>query len=1204
MSEVHWTSEQRSAIEARGHTLLVSAAAGSGKTAVLVQRILEQVLDPKDPCDVTDFLVVTFTRAAASEMREKMTKAIYEELERRPGSRRLERQLALMPSAAFETIDGFYYRLVREYAGKLGISPAARIASEAELTLLYESVREELLEEYYGKKDEDFLQAVDYFSGSRDDSKFLEVVDQLRRLTSAYPQRDAFLERQVQLYESPPAFEQTPYGKALLETAALRIEYAQLLLQEAMEAAQQDEVLEQKYLPALTVYEQALSDLQKAVERGDFDGAFHLLKAFEPPRFAPAAKADKVLREQVSGRRDLVKKQMIQLKDKCFFLTAGQAGQDAKALSGALRGLCGFTGELERRFSTAKNERRILDFSDLSHLLYDLLVESVQDGVIRPTDTAREISKRYREILVDEYQDTNELQDVIFRAIARRERNLFFVGDAKQSIYLFRQAEPRIFVEKRRTFAPVSQQDAPCRQLTLSTNFRSCRSVVEFVNAVFEQAMSEELGGLSYQGEALCFGAPYQTEQDVPVELRLLAKEQGQQESAQQEEGESFDEAEYVARLVQELLSTALVTEKDGTRRAARKQDIVILMRSVKDAAPLLEKALAQHGIAAYSDTPEAFFSRPEVLLLMSLLECIDNPLQDVALAAVLRSPLCGLSPDELAQIRLSLPDRPFYDAARAAAGSMPALSLFLEQLGRWRELARREPVEKLLYTVIEETGLMAIVSAMPMGELRCENVRQLVAYAAEYESTAYRGLFRFNRYLEGLRRSGRDLPAARLSEDSDLVRIMSIHKSKGLEFPIVILCGLGKARNKTDMRQKFVLNGEVGVGLKLRDTQRLVEFDTLQRAGVLCKNEREALAEELRCLYVAMTRARERLLLVVDARKRGLSKLEPVVLKSGRIHPVQLLDAASLGELLLLTLQTTDAGKSICRHYGLQECRVYREIPCQVYVERGESFTQEQCDAAPPQQCRTGQGSPPFSGWAPLPESGAERLPAKLTVTRLKDMLHAGQDSDTPAGERVSAYRLQKAVFRRPSFVARQQAPTPTEAGTAMHELVQFAYFRGLAEDPYTEIDYLVERGFLSARQRELISIDMVKAFTDSLLFSRLLDARWLKRELKFTVLAEAGELLPGLNERQRGEKLLLQGVIDCIYEGDEGIVLVDYKTDRVRAAQVLVQRYQNQLRLYADAYFRMTGQRVARAVIYSFSLGCEIEVPLKEQQDGHSRK
>ena len=1195
MSEVKWTAEQRAAIEARGHTLLVSAAAGSGKTAVLVQRILERVLDEKNPCDVSDFLVVTFTRAAASEMREKMTKAIYEEMGRRPKNRRLERQLALMPSAAFETIDGFYYSLVREFAGKLGISPAARIAPEAELTLLYESVRDELLEEYYEKADSDFLQAVDYFSGSRDDRRFLEVVDQLRRLTSANPQREDFLKRQVKLYESPPPFGQTPYGRALLETAALRIEYAQKLLKEAMEDAAEEPVLKQKYLPALADYGQTLELLQKAVQGGDFDGAAGLLAAFAPPRFAPAAKADEAVKKQVSARRDLVKKQLVKLKEKCFFLTSEDACRDAVALSGALRGLCGFTLELERRFGAAKNERRILDFSDLSHLLYGLLVESVQDGRVTPTDTAREISKRYREILIDEYQDTNELQDFIFRAIAQQESNLFFVGDAKQSIYLFRQAEPRIFVEKRRTFAPLSSEGAACRQLTLSKNFRSRRTVVEFVNAVFSQVMSERLGGLSYEGEALSFGAPYDTAQDVPVELRLLTGE-AQQEKPQEEQ-ESFDEAENVARLVQELLSCALVTEKDGTRRRARKQDIVILLRSVKDEAPLLEKALTQHGVAVYSDTPEAFFSRPEVLLLMSLLECIDNPLQDVALAAVLRSPLYGLSSDELAQIRLGLEGQPFYDAVRAAADSLPAAALFLEQLGRWRELAKREPVEKLLYTVLEETGLMAVVASMPMGELRCENVRQLLSYAAEYESTGYRGLFRFNRYLEGLKRSGRDLPAARLSADSDMVRIMSIHKSKGLEFPIVIVCGLANARNKTDLRQRFVLNGEVGVGLKLRDMQRLVEFDTLQRAGVVCRNEREALAEELRCLYVAMTRAKERLLLVVDTRKRGLSRLDPVLLDEGHIHPVQLLDASSLGEVLLLAMQATDAGRAVREHYGLPECKVCRHMPCQVYVERGDGFTPAQQESTPCAAPQAAQTPPIFEGWAPRPESGAERLPSKLTVTRLKDMLRPGQDLDTPAGERVSAYRLQKTGFRRPSFVAQQQEATPAEAGTAMHELVQFAYLRGLADDPCTEIDYLVERGFLSQRQKGLISIDMVKTFTQSGLFARMLDAKWLRRELKFTVLARAGDLLPGLTGGQQEEKLLLQGVIDCIYEGDEGIVLVDYKTDRVRQAQVLVQRYQSQLQLYAHAYFQMTGRRVAKAVIYSLSLGCEAEVPLHRQ-------
>lgn len=623
MAEVQWTKEQRAAIEARGHTLLVSAAAGSGKTAVLVQRILEQVLDQAHPCDVTDFLVVTFTRAAAGEMREKMTRALYQELGRQPNNRHLQRQIALMPSAAFETMDGFYYKLVREFSGALGVSPTVRIAPETELTLLFESVRDELLERYYEQQDANFLQAVDYFSGSRDDKKFLEVVDQLRRLTLAHPNRAAFLERQVALYQSPSPFEQTPFGKELLKTAALRIDYAQLLLREAMALAKEDEVLEEKYLPALRIYEETLGELECAVEAGAFNRAAELLDAFEAPRFGPARKADEARKQRVSARRDLVKNQMSLLKSGCFFLRTQQANEDAAALSGALAGLCDFTLALEQQFSKAKNERRILDFSDLSHLLYGLLVKKVEGGRVLPTETAEDIARRYREILIDEYQDTNELQDLLFRAIAKEEGNLFFVGDAKQSIYLFRQAEPRIFVEKRRTFAPLFREGERCRQLTLSMNFRSRNAILEVVNAVFEQAMSEELGGLSYEDEALRFGAAYETAQDAPVKLLLLAREEGEQE-----EEEPISEVMCVARQVERLLSTAYVTQKDGSRRRAQKGDIAILMRSVKDAAPLLEQALAARGILAYSDTPEGFFERPEVLLLLSLLQVIDNPLQ------------------------------------------------------------------------------------------------------------------------------------------------------------------------------------------------------------------------------------------------------------------------------------------------------------------------------------------------------------------------------------------------------------------------------------------------------------------------------------------------------------------------------------------------------------------------------------------------
>ncbi len=1193
MADRIWTEEQRAAIEARDHTLLVSAAAGSGKTAVLVQRILERLLDRENPCDVTDFLVVTFTRAAAGEMKEKMTRELDRELRLHPNDRRLQRQLALMPFAAFETMDGFFYRLVKEFAPELGVAGTARIASEAELSLLFESVRDEWTELCYQNAEEDFLSAVDYFSGSRDDRSFLQVAELLRQQTMALLRREEFLEQQLQLYQNPPPFGETPFGRELLTMAALRINAAHLALNEAVELSQNDEVLQEKYLPALLEFRERVARLEEKILQNDFSGAKALADDLLVPGFRPARGAQEDLKRQVTARRDLAKKQIEVLRERCFFLTEVQAGEDAVALSGALRGLIRYVQGLEGRFTEAKNERRILDFSDLTRLLFRLLLRREGDEFV-PTERAKELSKRYKEILIDEYQDTNELQDRIFRAIARDERNLFFVGDAKQSIYLFRQAEPRIFVEKKRTFAPLSQRDAACRQVTLSKNFRSRSAVLDFVNAVFSQTMSEALGGLSYEGEELRFGASYRREEDPPVEIALLTREKREVE---EEEPAPVSEAAYVARRVEQLLKTGVVTEQDGSSRPIRKKDIVILLRSAAAAAPRIERELTARGIPAFCDTTESFFARPEISLLLSLLSIIDNPLSDVPMAAVLRSPLVGLGPDELAAIRLTVEDGPFYYAAKAAEKKLPQLTSFFERLERWRELAAREPVERLLHVVLEETGFLALAAAMPMGELRCENIRLLLSYAAEFESAAYRGLFRFNRYIESLKRSGRDLTAARrLTQEADVVRIMSIHKSKGLEFPVVILCGLGSPHNTTDQRQRFVIQNEVGIGLKLRDTKRMVEFNTLQRAGVIARSERERLAEELRCLYVALTRPTERLLLVLDARgnRGGLSSVDPVLLKDGKAHPAQLLDAASLGEILLLALQSTSAGNPLCAWYGLPVPEQKTELACRFLAfdpERHREEEEESCQRGQEEELLR-EEPPAFTLPPALPDSPASALPTKLTVTRLKDLSRREEADDAPASARLAAYRQPQGDFRRPSFVKESRDATPAEAGTAMHELVQFAYLRGLAEDPCAELDYLVERGFLSEGQRRLISMEQIKAFTNSALFTEMLSADKLERELKFTLLTPAGELLPDLAPQAAAEQLLLQGVIDCVFEREDDVVLVDYKTDRVRSAEILVKRYRRQLQLYAQAYRRMTGRPVTRCVIWSFVLGREIEV------------
>ncbi|MBQ2697209.1 MAG: UvrD-helicase domain-containing protein, partial [Clostridia bacterium] len=1136
--------------------------------------------------------------AAAAEMREKMAAALRQAVAAAPRNRHLRRQLALLPTAAFETIDGFFLRLIRRHAAELSISPAVRIAGEGELQLLEESVTADLLEQCYREGEADFLSAVEYFSDTKDDSRFLATVALLRKKIAALPDREGFLRRQIEFYTKTPDFAATPFGRELLRAAAMQLDYVARLLGQAMELAESDDVLCEKHLPALEQDLLYLQKLDEAVSAGDFDRVTTLLADPGWARLGPAGRADEGTKERVMALRDQVKKGIKNLREKSFFLPTAEAASDAAALLPALRGLAAFVLELEQRLRREKDQRRLLDHNDVTHLCFSLLLQKDEAGRFVPTPRARELSTRWSEILIDEYQDTNELQDLIFRALSREEKNLFMVGDAKQSIYLFRQAEPRIFVEKRRSFAPLTEEGAGQRQVILSRNFRSRAAILAFVNAVFERTMGEELGGLSYQEEALHFGASiYDPKDDPPVELHLLTEASASEASEEEDEA---GENEYVADLVTKLLATATVTDKDGTVRPAEKRDIVILLRSVTGRAPLIEQALSERGIEAACDAAETFFLQPEVLLLLSLLEVVDNPLSDVPFAAVLRSPLCGLTPDQLAEIRLA-GDGPFYYAARAVRERLPAVDDFLTRLEQWRELAERESVERLMLVVMEQSGLMTVTAAASRGEQRCRNLRLLLRQAAEFEQNGSRGLFRFLRYLNGLRQSGRPAPFAdKAAVSGEVVRIMSIHKSKGLEFPIVIVAGLGRRINTKDLGERFLMQTEVGIGLKLRDNRRMAEFDTLQRAGVCRRLEREMRAEELRCLYVALTRARERLLLVADTRGSyaPLRKLAPAVRQgNGRVHPAQLLAATSLGELLLLPLQGTSVGRDLCRFYGIDPPDgPLPPLPCRLIpaeVVRAPLPTAEREEAALPAAVPADFAS----ALTPLPHAGAVRLPTKLTVTRLKDLMQT-EDPDLPAGRRLAAYRPQKQGLGRPAFFRETAEATPAEAGTAMHELVQFAYLRRLADDPEGEIDELVQQGFLSPRQRELLSISRVRAFTDSPLFAEMLAADTVRRELRFTQLVPAGLLLPDLDAETARERVLLQGVIDCVYERDGEVVLVDYKTDRVRAVSVLAERYRSQLLLYCAAYRRMTGRAVHRAVIYSFHLAETVELKVEEAE------
>jgi len=1129
-----FTPEQSKAIETEGRSLLVSAAAGSGKTAVLVERVISRICEGR--AEIGDFLIVTFTRAAAAEMREKIIAELYTRLSENPGDRRLMRQLAQLGTAAIETIDSFYYRTVKEYAAKLELPADLRLADEAESDLLGAEVADALLEERYAAADPEFLKAVEYFSDSKSDRRFIETVNKIRFSLSAYPNPAAFLRGCMR---SPDI-----YIRELTAYARCQAKYGAALIEDALRTAAGEAKLYGAYEPALSAYAALFDAVGEAADYAKMRAA---VLAFTPVPLKPVRGTDEALRDYIKGRRDEAKDIFDEFKGKVLYLSEEEIASDTKTLEGPMHQIIDFLEAYEERFTAEKVSKRILDFTDLARYMYRLTVG--QDN--KPTDEARRIASQYAEIFVDEYQDTNTLQDAVFEAVSRDGKNLFMVGDVKQSIYRFRKAQPRIFVDKKLAYETGDQGES----ISLNRNFRSRKSVLEFVNMVFGTLMTRELGDIDYKGEELIFGSgAYGETKDPKPEFVLLRR--GEDEG---EEGQS--EADYVAGRIAALLSEQTVTDKGtGQPRPARPKDIAVLTRT-RAQIPALMRALEARDIPAFAETSGSFFERDEISTALSLLAVIDNPMQDVHLAGVMLSPMFGFSPEELAEIRLSRRDRPLWDNVCTAAKKDEKVKSFTRRVEEYREFAKTATVEKVLLYVFEDTGYQSVAAAMPDGTLRVLNLRLLLDYAAKFEATSFRGVFAFNQYIRRMIEMDKELPGVlAAAEGGDLVQLMTIHKSKGLEYPIVILCDTAREFNTEYKREAVLVQDEIGVGLRLRDIDRMAEYNTVQRTAVSLKLTREAISEELRCLYVALTRAKEKLLIVADGRgsRSTVAKPPMPLVLNGTVHPARTLLCRSLGEMLLCA---ADAA-------GLQVIEI---SPGKEDRRRNEEITEKVAPEVPL--------SPVIDFTYPYQE--ATVIPTKLTVTRISDMY--------PTEGAVAEGYHRPAAFRRPKFITGKAKATGAEAGTAMHELIQFCDLAALAAGPAAEAVRLLEAGFISDEQYGAIDFEKVTRFTRSELFSRMAASDELMREVRFNTLMPAAELLPYVPDTTASEEVLVQGVIDCVFREGERYTIIDYKTDRIGPGEMadLVSRYAVQLRLYRRAFSQMAKKEDIHTVIYSFALG-----------------
>ncbi len=1089
---IKWRPEQQKCIRARGGTLLVSAAAGSGKTAVLVERLVGRITDQADPVSVNELLVVTFTNASAAEMKSRLAKNLSDYLRDHPDARGLRRQQLLLPTADVCTMDAFCQRLVRDNALSLGLQADFKIADDSQTAFLKHDAYDEAVTAAFESNDPAFLQLYntvrDYAQGGLHDTVF-------------------------QLH-------------AFLRTMAN---------------------------PARYIDEQRawLSD--------------------------PAATASPKAGDDVIP------------------LT----GEDKEHSATLLLALFDLMDDFDRRFTEKKAEANLLDFNDILHYALQLLAKRdggrfITDdaGDFVQSDFAAALCQHFREIYVDEYQDTNDLQNALYRLLSQNEQNLFFVGDAKQSIYGFRGTSPKSFLQRRDTYtlSDSSEQDVSVFPATvaLDCNFRSRRSTVAAVNFLFAQLMQKPCGGIDYRGqEELVFGAKYneETEPLYTPTLLLLDDSPSAKEACERE-------ATVIATEIKKMMQNPAIRlpDGDGKTRAPEYRDFCILLRSTANRDFLFAQTLVRHGIPAITGSGQkTFFSEVEIRWVLSLLRCIDNPLLDVSMLSVLMSPLYGFSPDDLAKIRIHSRDTSLFVALKQAAEADDPLgrrcAAFLEQLSTWRTLAATVPADRLLWDIYERTHLLDFCSMRENGAAREQNLRLLLDYARNFEQNRFRGLSAFLRFFDRLCENDEQLPAANVVGECAAVRIMTIHKSKGLEFPFVFVADLGKSFSNQDTTKAVVYHEQAGIATKWLDETSLEMHKPAYRDYVIACIKHDALCEEMRLLYVALTRAREKLYLVGSFKNldKKLADLADLVTEDPLLPAGAVLSLKSYGEWILLAMLRHPCAAKLrerahAEHLPLQE----DDTPFTIAFPLPETPTEESKAAVtlPPSDERLE---------AQLRERFAYEYPHKA-LSSVPSKLAASSVAHTDKRHEYAA----KAV---PSFL-KKEGLSAAEKGTATHAFMQYAAWERAADDVAAERERLVADGKLTRAQADAVELPCVSAFFAHPLYQRIAAADAVWRELPFTYALSVGDYkklatvtLPTSSEEDETETLLVQGIADCVFEEDGHLVILDYKTDRGQSMEQLRDHYAPQLKLYAKALAERLGKPVVSCLLYSFANNDVIE-------------
>lgn len=1256
---VSWTTEQQQVIDLRNRNILVSAAAGSGKTAVLVERIVKIITDKNHPVDIDHLLIVTFTNAAAAEMRERIGNAIEKALDEQPGNEHLLRQLTLIHNAQITTIDSFCLYVVRNHFHEIDLEPNFRIGDEGELKLLREDVLGRVLEQNYEEPSEAFSDFVEGYASGRTDAALNEMILQLYEFSRSYPWPEKWLDSFVGAYriETREELDRAEWLAPLTENICFVLKDCEQLLKQALAITQQDD--------GPDMYEKAVqSDLEKYEGLSRLTSFCELSGALSDIKYDRLASSrgfegdpDKL--ELVKSLREQAKDVVKKLCKQYFFCSPEMMIEQLERTEPMLEEVVRLTKQFADEFAAAKRRKNLVDFHDVEHFALQILVDEETE---KAKKTAEEFRDTFEEIMIDEYQDSNEVQETLLRSISREERgenNIFMVGDVKQSIYRFRLARPELFMKKYDSY---SLEESTTQRIDLHKNFRSREEVLTCTNDIFYKIMARSLGNVEYDAEAALYpGASYPVSADFIPEILLADSNDELLEDTELTDKKTL-EAKIVAEEIKHLMKTQQVTDKAaGTLRAAHYSDIVILLRSLSGWADSLVEVLNGNGIPAHTVSSTGYFSTVEVQTVLSMLRLLDNPRQDIPMAAVLRSPMAGLTDEELAVLRLEDGSVPFHEAVLELAEGLyeedgqkeisdseadrkqgrnadektenhieitahRKLLKFYKKYRQLRQLVPDTPIHELIEIILRETGYGHYVAAMPAGSRRTANLNMLLEKAAAYEKTSYKGLFHFVRYIDELQKYDVDFGEADMvGENEDVVRIMSIHKSKGLEFPIVIVSGMGKNFNKQDTRSKMVLHPELGIGLDYMDGKKRIKSPTIAKKAIAKQIELENLGEELRVLYVALTRAKEKLILT-GTLKDAPEKLEffrqqaALYAHSGDTTAIPYLTRESAAGYLdwILPAVLSYGDKYPVRIVEAAEL-VLDEVENQ--LEQNENLTERigEIEAADTQLV------------GKLKQRFSQRYPYQVDVLRknkysVSELKHRAMRErfEAEQEETVPAFLEEPVTPTIPLFIQREESVEQETAnrgalrGTAVHRVME-CYDFASEKSVHEQMEAMEKEEKITADMRALVKEQTVADFVSSETGKRMALAQRggaLYREKPFVMGFTEEELenygfgadsntdsceniykkTDSDQEKEEQKRIrheedltLIQGIIDVFWIEKDGIVLLDYKTDRVQQAKELIDRYETQLKLYADALERVFGARklkVKEILIYSFSL------------------